>query len=131
MQMDAVDDPLDNDLVQKDQHAMDIDAVAAPADAVPAAAGAVEAATVQGPVQQLIAYPGPEWDPDAVQEYIDDYLPKYAEHELDPLLQTAAAGNVPALQQQLAALGSSALGADHHGWTALHAAADSGQEKRR
>jgi ankyrin repeat protein len=45
------------------------------------------------------------------------------------LLQAAAAGDVPVLQKLLAELGSSAHGADHRGWTALHAAAETGQEQ--
>jgi ankyrin repeat protein len=47
---------------------------------------------------------------------------------LELLLQAAAAGDMPVLQRLLAELGSAAHGADHSGWTALHAAAETGQE---
>jgi ankyrin repeat protein len=112
--INAEDDSHSNDLLQDDQHAMDIDAVA-------------DAAVEDSSTVQPIAYPGPEWAPGVVQEYLDHYLPEYEEDKLDPLLRATAAGDMTVLQQLLAELGSSAFDADCSGWTALHAAADSGQ----
>jgi ankyrin repeat protein len=109
--INASKEPCLSDLVQDDQHALNTDTAAA--------AAAEDSA-------QTAADPSTGWDSNDVQDDVDS-TPEHEAHVLDPLMYAAAAGDIPVLQQLLAELGNSAFGADYSGWTALHAAADSGQ----
>jgi hypothetical protein len=104
-QLNASDDSYSDDLAQDDQHATNID---------PAATAA---AAVVDPAQPATD-PSEQCSPSNVQDHFNS-MQEHVDHVLDPLLQAAAAGDLPVLQQLFAELGSSAHGADHRGWTAL------------
>lgn len=94
-------------------------------DANAAAAGSL-AQPMAGPTSSSATASHLAGDLSAEQQYLDR-MTHYDDHVVDPLLQAAAAGNVPAVQMLLGSLGSSAHSAGPGGWAALHAAADNGQ----